>query len=234
MRLHVGTTNLVGDIAAYAKRFDLLELSAERGKLPKSARLHELARGVPDGFEWSLVLPRAASALEPGPELEQELGFALDAARVLNARWLLLRTEPSVMPSARTRRRIGKVIELLPRAERRIAWEPRGLWEAEDAEAFARELDVTLVRDVAREEAPEGPTLYTRLRALGKSGVSLDAIERVFETLVDFEDSYVVIEGQGAARAAKTLRELMGEASAEEAPDDEDETDSELEHSEEA
>jgi uncharacterized protein YecE (DUF72 family) len=220
MSLHVGTKTLHGDLATYARRFDLLELSGEPGKLPRPARLAQLRLEAPAGFVFSLVLPRALAELDSVEELERTLQHAIAAADAVSASWLLLRSEPSAMPSARTRRRLAERIGSLPRQGRRIAWEPRGLWEPSEAESFARELDVALVRDVSRDEPPPGAVLYTRLRALGRTGVSLDAIERVAEVVADFEHASVVIEGEGAVRAAKSLRALVGEFVSEDASDE--------------
>ena len=222
MRLHVGTDSLRGDIAAYAKRFDMLELLTEKGRLPRVARLAEMRRAVSDGFLFSLRLPKSLVGLEWNAEAEAGLAYVMDVADVLGAEILVLQTPPSVMPSARTRRRLVELAARLPK-QRTLAWEPRGLWQEEDSEAVALEMGAVLVRDVSREPAPPGATLYTRLRALGRSGVSLDAIARTAEAVVSSALACVVIEGDGAARAASSLRQLVGEALEEAALEDEDE-----------
>lgn len=224
MQLRVGTATLRGNLRSYASRFDLLELSAEPGKLPRAGKLKGMKDSVPAEFMWSLLLPPRVAALESGEEVERELASALAAAKVLSAGFLVLRTEPSVRPSARTRRLLAELFEKLPR-DCHLGWEPRGLWENEDAERTARELDAVLVRDVSREPAPEGPVLYTRLRALGRSSISRDALERAIVAMEDRELACVVLGGDGAARAAANLRELITELAAYDAPepDDEDE-----------
>lgn len=239
MQLHVGTATLRGNVRAYAQRFDLLELRADRAKLPRTARLKTLVSEAPKGFVFSLLLPKIVCALGSGPEVEQELAHALAAADVLDARFLVVQTEPSVMPSARNTRLLAELVGKLPR-ERRIAWEPRGLWEDERAEAVARELGLVLVRDVSRELPPPGEVLFTRLRALGRHTISLAALERAAEAAVEYEEACVLLEGDGAVRAAKSLRELYselaeqpsgrGETALEELGEDEDELDDE--HSE--
>jgi len=212
MQLHVGTATLRGNIRAYAHRFDLLELRADRAKLPRNARLKEMASEVPAGFVFSLLLPKRTCAFDTGAEAEQELSRALEAAATLDAGWLVIQTEPSVMPSTRNARMLAALVEKLPR-ERKIAWEPRGLWEAEQAERIASDLGLVLVRDVSREPPPPGAELYTRLRALGRSNLSLSALERTAEAALDYDVCCVVMEGDGAVRAAKSLRELVTELS---------------------
>lgn len=213
MRLYVGQARQTGDLRRYASRFNLLEVPAEPG-MPKRATLARWAAEVPPDFAFSLVLPAAVSALDGSPIDQAALDRALAAADALGARWLLLRTPPSARPSARTRRRLGELVERL-QGERRIAWDPRGLWEDDDAESVAGELGVWLVRDVSRSEAPEGDVVYSRLRALGAGGrVSGGAIERAIDQLEGRSEAYVVIEGEGAVRAALMLRDALGGAPA--------------------
>lgn len=222
MQLRVGTATLRGNLRSYASRFDLLELSSEPGKLPRAAKLRGMKESVPAEFMFNVLLPPRVSALEAGAEVERELAQSLAAAKALAAGFLVLRTEPSVMPSARTRRLLAELVEKLPR-EHRLAWEPRGLWEVEDAERIAEDLDVVLVRDVSREPAPPGPVLYTRLRALGRSSISQDALERAIVAMEDRELACVVLGGDGAARAAASLRELITELGLGSSDDDDEE-----------
>jgi hypothetical protein len=76
---------------------------------------------------------------------------------------------------------------------------------------LAETLGVTLVRDPARDDLPEGPVAYGRIQALGTGGrVRSSAIERAAERLEGFAEAYVVLEGDNALRAAKDLRGLLG------------------------
>jgi uncharacterized protein YecE (DUF72 family) len=169
MRLFVGQPAAGGDLRRYASRFDLLELRAEPG-MPKPPTLRRWVGEVPPRFAFSVILPDSVCALDGSAIDEAQLARAVEAAELLAAHWLVLRTPPSARPSARTRRRLEELIARLPRGERRIAWEPRGLWEDEDAEQTAQALDVHLIRDVSRSEAPAEQVVYTRLRALGAGG----------------------------------------------------------------
>ncbi len=53
MWLHIGQSALYGDISRYAQRFNLLELRAEPGRLPKPATLKRWLSAVPEGFRFS-------------------------------------------------------------------------------------------------------------------------------------------------------------------------------------
>jgi len=209
MNLHVGQPGIQGDITRYADRFDLLEVRAEPGHLPRTKRLRQWKSQVPARFTFSVVLPRLVASLESERPSESALEPALRAADALGARWLVLQTPPSATPSSRTRRRLAALVEGLLRSDRQIGWEPRGLWEDEAAESAARELGIALVRDVSRSPAPAGEVVYARLRALGDGGrVRSSAIERAAVELALCSEAFVVIEGRGAPRAAALLREL--------------------------
>lgn len=209
MQLFVGRHQLEGDIARYASRFNLLELRADASNLPRGARLADWRKRVPAEFVFSIVLPRALGQLESSTF---ELGRTLELAETLSAKWLLLQTPSSVGPSARMRERLSKLFQAVASADRRIAWESRGVWEDEQIEAFAAEHEVTVVRDVARAEPPPGDCVYTRLLALG-DGVQVRAsmATHVAEVLADREEALVVIEGHGAEHAAKLLRQEFAE-----------------------
>jgi uncharacterized protein YecE (DUF72 family) len=225
MELRVGTSTLAGGIEKYAARFDLLELRGEPGRLPRVSKLGEMRKHVGPDFVFAVVLPRSVSTLDGTHQ--DHLKYALDAANALSAQWLVLRTEASIMPSSRTRKRLTDLLGSLER-QRRIAWEPSGVWEEREAIALATELDVHLVRDATREELPPGELVYTRLRALGRTSLSLGALEQVAERILDRESACVVIEGEGVGRAAQSLRELTGQSDKSEDDDgDDDENDGE-------
>jgi uncharacterized protein YecE (DUF72 family) len=210
MLLHIGQARLTGDPAKYFRAFDLLELSADPGHLPRLARLKSLASQAPPGFVFSVMLPKSATRVEPGPDSERELAHALKAADLLGARWLVVQTPPAATPSRRTRQRLDELSERLGDA-RRVAWEPRGLWQEDDAARVADERGWHLVRDLSRSPPPDEADVYTRLLALGESSrVRTRDIERVAEHLEGAESAHVVIEGRGAAGAARVLRELVG------------------------
>ncbi|HWZ88593.1 MAG TPA: DUF72 domain-containing protein [Polyangiaceae bacterium] len=207
MQLFVGRNAHEGDIARYAARFNLLELRADATNLPRGARLSDWKKRVPADFAFSVVLPKTLGLLESS---EPELGRALEIAEALSAKWLLLQTPSSVGPSARMRERLSKVFAACAHAERRIAWESRGVWEDSQIEQFSAEHGVHVVRDVSRSEVPVGACVYTRLLALG-DGVQIRAnvASHVAEVLADREEAFVVIEGHGAEHAAKLLRQEL-------------------------
>lgn len=210
MRLYIGESALRGDIGRYARRFDLLELRAEPGRLPRPATLRRWQNEVPDGFRFSLMLPRAVASLQLGEEHDAALRYALDKASALGASWLVLQTPASVMPGTRSRRGLAELVGKLA-GSWRIAWEPRGVWEDDEAEQIAESLGVHLVRDLTRREPPAGDVIYTRLLALGEAvELRAGAVEALAERLLGRSEAWVVVEGRGAGTAARMLRELCG------------------------
>jgi hypothetical protein len=210
--LFVGTPSLRGDISRYAKRFNLLEMSAEPGRHPKRAGLLDLRRAVAPDFAFSVALPSALASLESGDATDGLVVRAVAVAEALGADWWVLRTPPNVTPSARSLRTLEALVTKLKAHERRIAWEPRGIWRDEEAATVARSLGVTLVRDLLREDlVSDDPVVYTRVRALGEgSHVGAAGAERIAERLADVVSAYVVIEGSGAVGAQRILREAFG------------------------
>lgn len=205
MKLHVGQAALQGGIRRYP--FDLLELLVEPN-LPQPKKLATWVEANPSRV-FSLRLP--PELVQPGgqqAELLERIGRAREA---LAASWAVLTTGPTTTPTARNRGLLADLVEKLRRPDLRLAWEPRGMWAPEEAQAWAEDLGVTLVRDLSRDEAPEGPVIYTRLRALGfGTRVGARAVERLAERLEGADEAYVIMEGQGALRAATLLRELLG------------------------
>lgn len=218
-RLHFGLPSLKGGLPGYAKSFDLLELRCEPAP-PSLKYLARLRREAPESFNFALVAGRALAELTGTVDAEL-VAATRKAAETVGARWLLLRTPASVGPSARTRARLARVVEQLKGAAAGLAWEPRGAWTDDELVEVASELELALVRDLAEQEPPPSPVVYTRLLALGRnSRLGSGAIERVAERLEGVEEAFIVIEGEGGGGVAKRLRQTMGEALAAAAEDE--------------
>jgi len=88
----------------------------------------------------------------------------------------------------------------------RVAWEPRGLWEESAAKEAADNMGAVLVQDIAHEAPLPGKVLYSRLLALGRGGrVSLSVADVVAQRMREYEQAYVVTEGQGAREIQQAL-----------------------------
>jgi uncharacterized protein YecE (DUF72 family) len=229
MLLRVGQSPSALSIARYGKHLDLLEVRLDNGA-PRRRTLETMKSEAPPHLVFAVLVPKQVTALES--ELTAaDVAPALDTARGLGARWLVVRTPPTARPGARTRARLTQLIELLKVAEIAIAWEPTGLLAEAEADVLAQTLGVTLARDPARDDLPAGAVAYGRISSLGAGGrVRSSAIERAADRLAAFEEAYVVIEGDNALRAAKDLRGLLGASkngAGTDALEDEDELDDE-------
>ncbi|MCL2723614.1 MAG: DUF72 domain-containing protein [Polyangiaceae bacterium] len=218
-RLHIGAKELRGELAAYAKRFDLLEVRGldvhDLQMGPTAATLRRWRRTVPPHFEFAVVAGPNLAKLRPGDALDAELEAMRAAATVLESRMLVVSTPPDVTPSKLWRDRLAAVVDRLRSDVVTVVWEPSGLWEQDDAAAFGNKLGVTVAVDPARSEIPPGPIAYGRLRAFGVArAFSTTALERVANKIGDRRDAYVIMETAGALKEAKTLRGLVRNANA--------------------
>lgn len=216
-RLHIGAKDLKGEVSAYAKRFDLLELrgldAASLKLAPTDATLRRWRKAVKPQFEFSVVGGPAVGKLKAGDALEAELAAMLKTATILEARVLLIATSPDVTPSKLWRDRFEKLLERLPRDANSVVWEPSGLWEIDDAAAQAKKWGIVVAVDPARDPMPAGPVAYGRLRAAGGTrAFSTAALHKVADTIGERRDAYVVFETTGALKEGKILRALVREA----------------------
>jgi uncharacterized protein YecE (DUF72 family) len=196
-------------IARYGKHLDLLEVKLDNGA-PRRRTIETMKSESPPHLVFAVVLPKTVAALE-NDATEADVASTVETARALGARWIVVRTPPTARPGARTRARLTKLVDLLKVSEVAIAWEPSGLLAEAEAEVLAESLGVTLARDPARDDMPDGPVAYGRISSLGAGGrIRGSAIERAADRLSVFEEAYVVIEGDNALRAAKDLRNLLG------------------------
>jgi uncharacterized protein YecE (DUF72 family) len=212
-RYHIAAKELRGEISAYAKRFDLLEVrmpAADELRLgPSASTMRRWRKSVPPHFEFSVVCGPALGRVKSGKDLDIELASAHEAADVLQARCIVLQTPSDVTPSSLWRERLTKLFDRLRRDPSVIVWEPRGVWEVEDAAAAAERWGVVLGVDPLRDPLPAGPVAYARLRMLGETrAFGVSALERVVAAVGDRRDAYVILETPTALKECKRLRQL--------------------------
>jgi uncharacterized protein YecE (DUF72 family) len=208
-----GATPLSGTIENYAKRFDLLEVLAGVPSAPSGATMRKWRKAVPPHFDFTVVAAPNLARLKGSDALEKELSAARDAIDALQARCLLLPTPSDVTPSALWRDRMGKLLDRLPRDATHVIWEPRGVWETEDAAVAARRWGIILAVDAAREPVPEGLVAYVRLRAMGETrSFGPAALGRVVDAIGARRDAFVILETPGAPKEAAALRQAAARA----------------------
>lgn len=213
-RAYVGETRLPKNFKRYARQFSLLELDCEPGSVPGRARLEACAAAAPDGFVFSLVVPSRIASLETGPDIEKAWKAAQNVARVLRAKWWVVRTPAEVRPTRRARERLAALVARLQEGGMRVAWEPRGVWDEAAAAETANAIGAVFIQDIAREAPVPGRVLYSRLLAFGKGGrVGLSLADVVADRLRAYDEAFVVVEGQGA----REIQQALGMALAEDA-----------------
>ncbi|MGE0326037.1 MAG: DUF72 domain-containing protein [Polyangiaceae bacterium] len=112
----------MGKLARYAQSFNLLELRADVGTLPRPPRLREWKGSVPEDFVFSVLSPKALLGLEPGEEHDKARAYTQRAIASLEAEWFVLQTGPGVTPSARGRERLLALVEEAKSWGVRVAW----------------------------------------------------------------------------------------------------------------
>jgi len=217
-RWHIGAKHLRGAIAAYAKRFDLLEgrggqatpgESSEAAPGPALTTLRRWRKSVPPHFDFSVVAGPHLSRVKASDAADQEFEAARAAIDALQARCFVLRTPPDVTPTSLWRERIAKIVNRLPHDVTHFVWEPSGVWEIADAAAQAREWGIVLGLDPAREAVPPGPVAYLRLRALGETqAFGPVALERIVKAVGPRREVFAILETDTAITEAKRLRQL--------------------------
>lgn len=211
MQLHVGQAALRGSVERYARHFNLVEVAADLSHLPRAPKLRKQREHAPSGFCFSVVLGGQLASLSP--ELAEDVKRPLAVASALGAGWLVLRTPSAVTPSPRFRRRLAELAGLLAPSGARVAWEAQGLWQEDDVRAVCRELGWHRIIDPAREEVPDVPVVYARVRALGEGArFNASLAERVADALAERNEVYLVIEGTSAVQGVRTLRRALGSA----------------------
>ncbi|MCA9630346.1 MAG: DUF72 domain-containing protein [Myxococcales bacterium] len=215
MRLCIGQAALMGKLSRYAQSFNLLELRADVGTLPRPPRLREWKALVADDFVFSVLSPKALMNLEPGEGYDKALAYAQRAVASLEAEWFVIQTGPGVTPSARGRERLAKLVGEVKSWGVRVAWEARGPWSPSQAAEFCASSGVTLVTDLGL-ESTSGPVIYPRVGAIGAGGrITSGAADRIAERLERAEEAFVVVEGASAKALALGLRqELLSDTSA--------------------
>lgn len=169
IRTLFGSTGPRGAIEGFARRFEVLELDVlDREPTPRDATLRKWRKEAGPTLQISIVAPKALALGRPTPALDEALARLLEAQRLLQARFILLQTPADVTPSDLQRERLAKVVDRIREGlgEARdlvhIAWEPRGVWEADTAAAFAQRLGIILAMDPLAD--PREPFFHPVLR----------------------------------------------------------------------
>lgn len=216
-RIHAGATldRPPGPKYRSALRFAEIALGAP---LPRVATLARWREALGDDMELGLVAPRPTLVSPRGPlrlddDLEDAVGWLLEAADALAVRALVFPTGAEVTTGQRDRDRLAAYFDRIPEVEGRLrVWAPAGLWEPDMAEAHARALGLVYGFDPLEAPVPAGPVAYGRLRAIGArrrfgEGLLFEVQDRL--QACGAEEAYVTIESPRSFREAVALQQAI-------------------------
>lgn len=230
IKTYFGCAGMRGPLETYGKRYDLLELDVlDKDAALRTPTLRKWRKEAGPRLQFSLVAPRAVSAVRPTPELDAALAKLLEAQRLLQARFVLLATPVEVTPAPLPRERLAKVVARIreglgdARDVVRIAWQPRGVWELDAAAEYARTLGIDIAADPLadpREPFWDDSLRYLRLSAVGGRQVFPQVRLRAIADLLVASQRDAEAEGVDVERAvvfttpkapadAKKLRQLV-------------------------
>ncbi len=194
-RYYIGAPVVRGTIEGYARRFDLAEVELKGGKgSPAVKALRRWRKNVPASFQFAVVAPPSLSSLDASKR-EHDVALVQAAADALQARCIVIRTPPDVRPSASTQRALISIFEAFPRDATHVVWEPSGLWEVEEAAAFAKSRRVVVSVDPTQEKVPSGAFVYLRVRGLGQAhGLSEHALSELVKKLSQRREVFIILD----------------------------------------
>lgn len=213
-RIHAGATVERPPGDKYVRALGFVELTFP-SSFPKESTLRRWREKVGPELEVAVVAPRAALWSDAGPlrwdeGLESRFARYLEALDVLDA-IAVVPTGSELSTSQKDRERLIDLFGRLPDARRRV-WAPRGIWNDEEAQPFARQLGITCAFDPLEDASPGGDTAYVRLTALGgRQRFSEGILYELIDALADFAHAYVAIESPRSFDEAVRLDKLARE-----------------------
>lgn len=247
--LHVGCAGFSAPRTRYARKLSFVEIEVAR-PAPTPKVLARWREEIGDAMVWSIVAPAVLwgdreSPLRDEKATQVEIDRLVNVVKPIGARALLLRTPPTIRPGSVAAKRFLTVAERVRKMAPVVVWEPSGLWERRDAQAFVKHLGLIVACDPLRDEVAGEPIMYARMRGLGADRrYHQGRLEDILLAFAGVEEGFVVFDTAQSFAEAVRLRGLIeglaagGEgAESEDADDldeeDEDELDEENEENEE-
>ena len=210
---------------------------APRSSPPSYATLARLRKQASKWPTLAIVAPREVwltprGPLRSGPELDRGVEWLTRAADILSAFAIVIATGAELTTGERDRDLLARFIDRLRPTGRALVIAPRGLWEPEHGEPFARQHGVIYGFDPLEHDAPEGDIVYGRVRPMGaRPRLTEGHLAQIAERLTasSAEQAYVSIESEQCVREVKRISRQLSELAAAEDIDDDDEDDEDLE-----
>lgn len=237
MKIQIGCGPFPHSRKKYLKSFNIVEISETFYSVLTPAVAKRWHGSVKPSFKYITTAPQwlthdpLAFPNQPPANLNRrELGFMRpteanrelwkqvhEQSMLLGGASILFKTPPTFFPSRRNKSNFKRFLtEIIGEISYKLIWEPRGVWEAEDALAFATEIGVTLAQDPYVEPefplVPEGEGFYILTAPRGRRRFDEDD----FELFVDFLQEHknpitVLFRGPDRDRHAKMLAYIVKE-----------------------
>ena len=191
MELKVGCCGFPQARRVYYKTFPLVEIQKTFYQLPRVKTSLNWRHEAPAHFEftlkaWQLITHRPSSptyrhlqhpipekqreaygSFRPTPEIFQAWKETLDVAKALEAEIVVFQSPSSFGPGPKNMQQMRDFFGSIERDTLKLAWEPRGHWEPEEAGRICRELDLLHVVDPFNCREKSGSVIYWRLNGTG-------------------------------------------------------------------
>jgi uncharacterized protein YecE (DUF72 family) len=240
--VRIGCAGLPNSVSRqqYFERLDMLEADVTFIEPPRDLALRKWHQDAPQGaaftmLAWQFITHEASTpgyerlAQPLAKELQLQVGNfratpavkdawqrTLAAAHTLSAEVVLFQSPPSFTPSLANqdamRRFFGEIVGERPK-DLVLAWEPRGMWEPNQAAKLAGELGLVYATDPLQLEVepPEGPDAYFRLYGLGlhRNKIGDDAMDLIADMLDLYERAWIVFNNVEKYHDATRFKKLI-------------------------
>jgi hypothetical protein len=216
----------------YFEKYGLLELHPPLS-FPRASTLARWRASIPSHCEVSLAVTRRTHGGRDGALRFDKPGARAwldESITALGPRFVLLSTGPELSTGTRDRALLARFVEDVSARGPRVVWQPRGLWEADEAERFAKENGCELALDLLGASAgPRAPgarellglaseirsgraVAYGRIEALGTHARLGDGhLRRALDEALasGAEEIRLVVQSEDALRKAARLAAMV-------------------------
>lgn len=187
--------------------------------VPGPALVRRWKREAPNGFVFTALAPRelGADGFKPSAAVDQAWEAFLPVARELDAKVIVIPSNPETPPGKAARAQVRNFFEKLSTDKLpTLVWEPPPTWDLKESEAAVKDLKVLVARDPLRHAAfGKVPKGYYRLPGPAgyKSRYEDPAIDQIADVLSSTQsaETWVVFANVDMYADAKRLRKLLGE-----------------------
>jgi uncharacterized protein YecE (DUF72 family) len=199
----------------YFKEFLFVEVQETHVALPGTGTIRRWRREAPPGFKFAMLAPReiGQEGFREGKVTETALKNLLEVGKELDASTAVFVAPPEFTASRVNKTAVKDFLTGVRRKFGHVVWEPSPTWDADDAEALAREAGAVAARDPLAHGTTEAAFAYYRLPgpAGHKSRYEDPAIERLATIANDAKnkDAIYVFTNVDMFADAKRLKKAM-------------------------